>query len=40
MIRNMPKLPPHKGTMLQFETQEELDVLLPGVLDKAFKGEL
>ena len=25
---------------LQAETQEELDALLPSVLDKAFKGEL
>jgi type I restriction enzyme, S subunit len=25
---------------LQSETQEELDALLPSVLDKAFKGEL
>jgi len=25
---------------LQFQTQEELDVLLPSVLDRAFKGEL
>jgi hypothetical protein len=36
----MAKLPSHKGTMSQFETQEELDVLLPSVLDKAIKGEL
>lgn len=25
---------------LQSETQEELDALLPSVLDRAFKGEL
>jgi type I restriction enzyme, S subunit len=25
---------------LQAETQAELDVLLPSILDKAFKGEL
>ena len=25
---------------LQSQTQEELDALLPSVLDKAFKGEL
>jgi hypothetical protein len=26
--------------ILQSETQEELDALLPSVLDRAFKGEL
>jgi hypothetical protein len=26
--------------ILQSETEEELDVLLPSVLDKAFNGEL
>jgi hypothetical protein len=35
---------PHTGTMslreLQSETQEELDALLPSMLDRAFKGEL
>jgi hypothetical protein len=25
---------------VQFQTQEELDALLPSVLDRAFKGEL
>ena len=25
---------------LQFQTQEDLDALLPSVLDRAFKGEL
>jgi len=25
---------------LQFQTQEELDALLPSVLDRAFRGEL
>lgn len=28
------------GVMFQAETQEELDKLLPSVLDRAFKGEL
>jgi hypothetical protein len=38
---------PHKGGILQSQTQEELDALLPShgdatqsVLDRAFKGEL
>jgi len=31
---------PHKGVILQSQTQEELDALLPSVLDTAFKGEL
>ena len=31
---------PHKGVILQSQTGEELDALLPSVLDKAFKGEL
>ncbi len=31
---------PHKGVILQSATGEELDALLPSVLDKAFKGEL
>lgn len=31
---------PHKGVILQSQTGEELSVLLPSVLDKAFKGEL
>ena len=38
------RLVSHKGMIslreLQSETQEELDALLPSVLDKAFKGEL
>ena len=31
---------PHKGVILQSQTGEELDALLPSVLDRAFKGEL
>ena len=32
---------PHKGMILQSQTQEELDALLPSVLvDRAFRGEL
>ena len=31
---------PHKGVILQSATGEELDALLPSVLDRAFKGEL
>ena len=31
---------PHKGMILQSQTQEELDVLLPSILDKVFKGKL
>ena len=31
---------PHKGVILQSQSQEELDALLPSVLDRAFKGEL
>jgi type I restriction enzyme, S subunit len=38
------RLASHKGMIslreLQSQTQEELDALLPSVLDKAFKGEL
>ena len=33
-------LPAHAFGRLQSETQEELDALLPIILDKAFKGEL
>jgi hypothetical protein len=31
---------PHKGVILQSATGEELDALLPSVLDRAFKGKL
>jgi hypothetical protein len=31
---------PRKGVILQSATGEELDALLPSVLDRAFKGEL
>jgi hypothetical protein len=31
---------PHIGVILQSQTGEELDALLPSVLDRAFKGEL
>jgi len=31
---------PRKGVILQSATGEELDALLPSVLDKAFKGEI
>jgi hypothetical protein len=31
---------PRKGVILQSQTGEELDALLPSVLDRAFKGEL
>ena len=31
---------PHKRVILRSQTQEELDALLPSVLDRAFKGEL
>jgi hypothetical protein len=31
---------PHTGMILQSETQEELDALLPSVLDRAFREEL
>lgn len=31
---------PHKGVILQSQGQEELDALLPSVLDRTFKGEL
>ena len=31
---------PHKGVILQSQTQEEWDALLPSVLDRTFKGEL
>ncbi len=31
---------PHKGVILQSAAGEELDALLPSVLDRAFKGEL
>ena len=31
---------PHKGVILQSQTQEELGALLPSLLDRALKGEL
>ena len=31
---------PHKGVILQSATEEELDALVPSVLDRAFRGEL
>jgi len=31
---------PHKEVILQSATGEELDALMPSVLDRAFKGEL
>lgn len=34
------ELPAHGFERLQSQTQEELDALLPSVLDRAFKGEL
>ena len=33
-------LPAHALGRLQSQSQEELDALLPSVLDRAFKGEL
>ncbi|MEW6029543.1 MAG: hypothetical protein ACOYZ8_09845 [Chloroflexota bacterium] len=33
-------LPAHAFGRLQSQSQEELDALLPSILDKAFKGEL
>lgn len=33
-------LPAHAFGRLQSQSQEELDALLPSVLDRAFKGEL
>jgi hypothetical protein len=33
-------LPVHALGRLQSQSQEELDALLPSILDKAFKGEL
>ena len=33
-------LPAHAFGRLQSETQEELNTLLPSLLDRAFKGEL
>ena len=49
MVDNELKIAPHLDNVqarlaslreLQSETQEELDALLPSVLDRAFKGEL
>lgn len=34
------RLASHKGMILQSATEEELDALLPSVLDRAFRGEL
>lgn len=31
---------PHKGVILQSQSKEELNALLPSVLDRAFRGEL
>ena len=36
----LASLPAHAFGRLQSQTQEELDALLPSVLDRAFKGEL
>lgn len=33
-------LEPHKGVILQSASGEELSVLMPSILDKAFKAEL
>ena len=38
--REVNALPAHAFGRLQSQSQEELDALLPSVLDKAFKGEL
>ena len=49
MIRVHVLREPHKGVILQSQTQEELDALssspsvasgIPSMLDRAFKGEL
>ena len=36
----LASLPAHAFGRLQSQTQEELDALLPSVLDRAFKGKL
>ena len=38
--KGMISLPAHAFGRLQSQTGEELDALLPSVLDRAFKGEL
>lgn len=40
MMAKVNALPAHAFGRLQSQSQEELDALLPSILDKAFKGRL